>query len=390
MKISRSQARSFQVNHRLVAGNLGRKMSVEQVVAHLGCVQIDPMVVVEKNHELVMHARLPGYIRGQLEQALYKKRTLVEAMAVIRCIIPSGELPYFRPFFRQTAARAHDRVGDLYPLMNEIKARLMESGPLASTDLPHTDRVSGWWDQDGTKGTRAARQALEWLWHFGEVVVAHRRGPVRYFDLTKRVFPDLDDSICEVEGRDFLSQKYFRAAGLFQPTDSHFGFCRYGRGKKRDLLARAVRSGEVVEVAIEGVPRTYYLHRDLVPILEDQDPNSDGPCRILPPLDNLIWDRVLISDLFLFDYSWEAYVPRSRRQYGPYTMPVVVGNRIVARIDARADRNLGVLVINGIWWEPGSEGNTDLSDLVMGAVQRLAVFVHGDKNAGIATKDDRS
>lgn len=379
-RVSRAQARAFLVQHYLLDRvsepdpGPGPATAVARTVARLGYVQVDPMVVVERNHELALHARLPWYRLGGLEQALYEEKTLVEALTTVRCIVPAGDLPYFRPVFRALAEKHREQLTELAPLMAEIKDRLGREGPLSSRDLEHDQRISGWWDADGQRSTRAARQALEWLWHFGEVMVARREGQVRYFDLTERLYPGVDDGITLEESRNFLAQKYFLSAGLSEPGDVHFGFSRHRTPEKRGRIAAGLREGGLAEVEIHGVPRAYYVPSQLVSSLEQAARGTDRVV-LLPPLDNFLINRRRLKDIFDFEYTWEAYTRAAARRYGPYAMPVLYEDTLVARVDARADRGGGTLVVNGIWWEEGHETRRQLQAGLEDALHQLGRFI---------------
>ncbi len=383
LRLSGVQARALLVNHLVVGPKLTTGPDpVTAVVDGLGCVQVDPMRVVERNQELVLHARLPSYCVGKLDDALYRRRVLVEVLANVRYIAPASDLPYYRPRFARAAARYRPQAGELEPLMARLRRDLEREGPLSSTDLEDRDKVRGWWDADGRRATRAVRQALEWMWHFGEVMIARRAGLTRYFDLTERLFPDLDDAVTPAQSQEYLAAKYLRAAGLLRASDPQLAFDRLRAPARLALLQAAVQAGQVVEVEIENVSGSYYLHTDLLRTLEA--PPATGPDRValLPPLDNLLRDRRRLRDLFGFDYTWEAYVPAARRRYGPYTMPILHGHELVGRLSARTGRKERLLHLEGSWWEGGRAGGA-CAAAVDRALHRLAVFTIGCEDAQV-------
>lgn len=265
-------------------------------------------------------------------------------------------------------------MSGLEPVMTVILRRLAEEGPLSSLDLEDDRRTEGWWDPEGRAGTRAVRQALEWLWHFGRVAISHRRGGRRYFDLVERMWGEVaapepfeagpPPGDREAEWQAYVKRvvpKYVRAMGLANPRAPHFGWVETSAAERLTLAERLVEEGEAVWVEVEGGEgrgASLYLApaAEVDDLVRAEEWDPEPVLAFLPPLDNLVWDRERLADLFGFDYGWEAYVPPARRRYGPYTCPVLRGDRFVARVDARLDRGRGgaVLVVNGVWWEPGT------------------------------------
>jgi uncharacterized protein YcaQ len=147
--------------------------------------------------------------------------------------------------------------------------------------------------------------------------------------------------------------------GLIDPRDWGFGWAKYRAPEKWALVERFVAAGELLPVAVEGVATRYFVpagEADALVAAEDIE-LSPETC-FLPPLDNLVWLRTRLVDVFDFDYTWEAYVPAARRRFGPYTCPILFGDRLVGRVDARVDRKGDgptTLVVNGLWWEEEAE-----------------------------------
>ncbi|HCW50524.1 MAG TPA: hypothetical protein DGR79_00420 [Clostridiales bacterium] len=343
-------------------------------VRTLEYVQVDPMQVLARNHDLVLGARVRDYRPEILDSLLYRERRLVEVVARNRYIVPVEDYPLFRVRFAEIERSERPKLAHLEPVMERVLRRIEREGPLSSLDFEDEETLSGWWDLDGQARTRVVRQALEWLWHFGRLAVSRRENGRRYFDLPERLLgpsakpapyeparaggavgPEGPDA--EAAARDDLARKYFRAMGLADPTDWSFAWSRYRAPEKRALVERFAAAGEIVAVSVEGVRRTYY-----VPAAEVDDLLASGAIefepevRFLPPLDNLIWLRSRLMDLFGFEYRWEAYVPAVKRKYGPYTCPILCGDTFAGRMDARVDRETGTLVVNGLWWERGDEG----------------------------------
>jgi uncharacterized protein YcaQ len=435
LRISRRAARRFLVRRTglgRLPGEARRRADADEVarlVAELQYVQVDPMRVLETNHDLVLAARLDGYTPDILSDLLYRQRRLVEVMAGNRCIVPAADYAPFRASFAAMERKYRPGLAELEPLMARALARIAAEGPLCSLDFEEQQRLSGWWDGDGEPRTRAIRQALEWLWHFGRLAISHRAGTRRYFDLPERLFgpqaapcdtPDAEhdaghgadghgadghgaDAHGASRGADGhgaghgaehgadgqapvyaeLLRMYFRSMGLVDPRDTHFGWWRHKAPQRYAFVAEQVREGKLAPVEIEGASRPYYVPAHEVEALSAAGDLELAPdVAILPPLDNLVWLRSRTLDVFEFDYTWEAYVTPEKRQYGAYTCPILRGDRLVGRVDAAMDRKSRSLVVNGLWWAGGLDRSLlPEPDALATALSRLAATCGGESVA---------
>ena len=339
------------------AGSTGRWLDpscTSDAVQALEYVQVDPMRVLERSHHLVLGARVTGYRPADLDALLYASRDLVEVVGRNRLIVPTKDLWMFWPRFAELEGTNRPHLSELEPLMAKVLARIAAEGPLSSSDFTDTETISGFWDPDGQNRTRAVRQAMEWLWHFGRIAVSHRKGLQRYFDLPERLFgtpPSLGQADLDAAA-DALVRKYCRAAGLVDCRDWSFGWGKLPAARRRGVMRTLVQAGEMIEVRIDDVANPYYVASAEAPALLAACEFELAPdVRFLPPLDNVLWWRERLLDVFNFAYTWEAYTPAAKRRYGPYTCPILVGDRLVGRVDARLDRGSHSLVVNGLWWE---------------------------------------
>ncbi|ADU50736.1 protein of unknown function DUF1006 [Thermaerobacter marianensis DSM 12885] len=353
----------------------GPPPGVEAVLKRLGAIQLDPVNVVERNHHLVLFNRVRGY-RPEWLEALYPQGRVFEGWCHARCLLPAAWYPAFRPAFRRHAD------GDLDPAVREwmdrILAMVAASGPVSPRQIEAADRVIGYWDRD-VPGTRAVSQALQHLWEEGRLVVRWRRGNERWYDLPERVLPeavrarDLDDA----EAAEQRLRHYAQAMVLFDPGDPYFGWQRWPAARRREEAERRAAAGQWVRVEIEGVRRAYYAAAEDRDILQNA---GDLPvlraARFLPPLDNLLWRRTRLRDLFGFEYTWEIYLPAAKRRYGPYTMPVLYRNRLVGRIDLEFRQADRTLTLQRLRIEPPFEGRSGaIRRAVAAEVKRLGHYL---------------
>jgi uncharacterized protein YcaQ len=230
-------------------------------------------------------------------------------------------------------------------LVEEVRDRNRENGPIAAADLEQrVGKKGSWWSWDDGK------IVLEYLFHRGEVVgVRRRRDFARLYDLAERVLPAsvLDaPTPTEDEARKALLEIAARSMGVATLEDLA-DYHRQGIPACRRLVAELVEEGTLQAVAVEGWTRPAYLHRDA------RLPRSLAACALLSPFDSLVWHRARNERLFDFHYRIEIYTPAPKRVYGYYVLPFLLGDRLVGRVDLKADRAAGVLRVQGAFVEPG-------------------------------------
>jgi hypothetical protein len=306
IEVSVAEARRIAVRSQLLDGSA---TSVLDTVRRLGFLQIDPISSVAPPQYLVPWSRLGTYDRAELDRLLWVERKLVEWRAFI---YPVEDLPLLRAWMRNRARTPAGRRGSEFLQGNAAFRRyvlreLDRRGPLLSREIEtHASRKDAerhdWW------GARQMGLMLEVLNSRGEVAVAGRRGGQRVWDLAERVYPETE-RIAPALAAKLTADKRFRALGV-----------KMERGR---LLA----------------------HPDAV----------DGPVpnrvTFLSPFDRLIHDRARTEALWDFYYRLEMYVPKPKREYGYYVLPILRGDHIVGRIEPVYDRKTRELRVNGVWWE---------------------------------------
>ncbi|GGD78196.1 winged helix-turn-helix domain-containing protein [Paenibacillus nasutitermitis] len=362
------------------SAELGRQ-HVLDVIRQLECIQIDPVSAVGPNQHLALAARIAGYEQGLLSDLL-RENEVFEYFANAACIIPMHHYPIFEPVRQHHRERTADHLVKIQSVVEQVLQKLESEGPLLAKSFESDERVHGYWDNTNAK-TKATSHALNLLMDAAQIRIVGRTGNQRLFDVTRRSIPvELQQEAEQMDTSEALDQmmrKYFRAYRVFEPGDARLGWQRLSAKGRRDTIDRHVESGEVVPVLVEGLKQPYYIlssdrerllaHQEEADILEDQE-NENEPVSFLPPLDNLLWSRKRLEDLFDFVYRWEIYTPIDKRKYGYYAMPILVGDRLIGRMDPRLDKKQKHLSVQLLQIDPG-----------IGFTENLSINIHKELEA---------
>ncbi|HET7829516.1 MAG TPA: crosslink repair DNA glycosylase YcaQ family protein [Candidatus Limnocylindrales bacterium] len=360
--VSRPVARRFLVLRHLLAPPRGlppEAASVMRVVDRLGSLQFDPIDVAGRNHDLTLLSRIAGYRREWTDNLLYGDRHLYETYNKQLSIVPTAELPWYRVTWDRNRVEHEGGAFDEHaPLVEELLDRIRRDGPMSSTDVEPREAIDWYW-----RPTNQVRAILEALGEAGILGIARREGNRRVYDLVERLFPaellDRRPSFDEQQRHRLLSR--YRGNGLLGATGEYTLFAGIGKAPQRYAYREQLEeAGELVHVEVEGFRGARYVVTDELPILDEaeaevasgDDPGGRRPgVAFLAPLDPLVWDRDLLLRLWDFDYRWEVYVPGPKRRWGYYVLPMLYGDRLVGRIELRADRAAKTLRVLGLWWE---------------------------------------
>ena len=321
---------------------------LRRTIRQLGLLQIDFVNVLVPSHYLVPFSRLGIYERALLDDVVYRGREFTEQWAHEASIVPVETWPLLR--HRMEAHRARPRGFDSFMEKNpayveQVLAEVRARGPLAADDLPGPEgaarRIAGAWI-----GT-VPRAVLEAHFGRGLLAVAERRPNfARTFDLAERRLPVDHYRRRETheESQRELLRRAARAHGVGAAADLA-DYYRMPLRAARERLAELVAAGELREVGVEGWREPAYL-----------DPRAKRPRRIdaaalLSPFDPVVWYRPRTKRLFGFDYRLEIFVPQPKRRWGYYVLPFLLGDRLVARVDLKADRPRRRLLVRAAYAE---------------------------------------
>ncbi|MFF5253590.1 winged helix-turn-helix domain-containing protein [Streptomyces leeuwenhoekii] len=327
-ELTADEARRIALRAQGLLGAPDRRSGVRGVLRRLGAVQLDTISVLARSHELVPYARLGAVGRTTVEEAYWKDAHAFEYWSHAACILPVEEWPHFA--FRRRAYRDRPHWNHELPegVYERVVKQLRAEGPLTATELGGAKRTGEWWDWS------ASKVAVERALTYGEVVCVERRGWKRVYDLAERAIPasllhdELDDAEC--------LRRLVRLAGQALGVGTRADIADYHRLKGEQVDAVIAESG-LVPVTVEGWGRPAWAD----PAALQSPPRGRHRTTLLSPFDSLVWERARTERLFGFTHRLEAYVPKHKRVYGYFTMPVLAGGRLVGRVDpAREGRAL--------------------------------------------------
>ncbi len=331
---------------------------MRRTIARLGLHQIDSVNVLVRAHYLPAFSRLGPYDRTLLDAAAWgsrRERRLFEYWAHEASLIPCE----LHPLFRWRMARAdrgeagwsHQRIfaTERRAEAEIVLKRICEDGPLATSDFAEGKGRPGWWEWGPTK------RALEWLFYAGHVTTRERRGGFeRVYDLTERVIPPRFLALptpAEADAQRALVDRAARALGIATEGELRDYF-RLGLEDCRAAVAALAEEGALIPVRVTGWAKPAFAHRDA------RRPRRIEARALLAPFDPLIWERARTERLFGFRYRIEIYTPAHKRAHGYYVLPFLLGDRLVARVDLKADRQAGRLIVRSTHLEPGAPADT--------------------------------
>ena len=337
----------------------------EQSMRAMEYLQLDPLQIIARSQDISLYSRVIGYTPELWEQVAYKQRKFFDWGGWLAAR-PMDELPYWRVVMHRERdggygdSRLRQMAKDHAKAIVEVRAILKDRGTVGNRDFEAADRKK----TQSYRGRKDSALALYYLWRTGEVMTHHRERFERVYALTENVSPkELIYEKTQEEVDRFLVKKEISFGGItrIQRTGDSYGRGEPDRAAKKQLESM-LADGEIIEVKVDGWKTIQYA------LAEDQkvitglsagripkawnpvDTTTTEEAVFLAPLDH-VSARGRAKELFGFDYVWEVYKPEHQRKFGYYVLPVLWGDRLVARIDSKLDRTTNTFIVLGLWLE---------------------------------------
>jgi uncharacterized protein YcaQ len=370
----------------------GKKGTV-QSIRTCEAVQLDPLNVIARSHDLVLHSRVLDYKPEYLHQVAYEDREFFDYGGWL-AMYPMSNLPYYRFHMERRARDAYVKhfVPEHQVVLDQVRAELRERGPLGNRNFDGK-RL----ERQSYRGRKETSVALFDMWLSGELMIHRRDGFERVYDFRENIAPrEYDYVASEKEAEEFFFRKNISFMGLYREPllRSALGYDmrrNYSREEITQLVEAWVESGKVQRVQVEGSRDIYLTLGEDVPLLHSLEkgkiPRGWKPkesttldeVTFLAPLD-IVSARGRAKKLFGFDYTWEVYTPAPKRRWGYYVLPILYGDDLVARLDPKLDRTTMTLEIKGFWHEDDSPvKSVEFADALAKGLIRFAKFLGAKK-----------
>lgn len=387
LDVSADQARRLVLDLQGLADtprrSLGRAGLLD-LIRKLGFVQVDSIQWVERAHHMILASRWDGYRQKDLVRLIERDRALFENWTHDAAILPIEHFPVWKRRFARETARLTKRWAewhgnDYQAGLDRVLAHAAEHGAITARDMSDGEDPSGeaaageWWNW------KPSKTALEYHWRTGGLCICHRRGFQKAYALTDRVIPDVhngpelaDGAYVDWSCREALARLGFGTAGEIA------GYWGNVSASEAKAWCEARLGTDIIEVRVHGTggaaPRKLYAPADIESRLADGREPPDR-LRILNPFDPVIRDRKRLKHLFGFDYRIEIFVPEPQRTYGYYIFPLLDGERMIGRVDMKAERAQDALVVRALWPERGVKLGKGRSGRLEGALDRVRKLV---------------
>lgn len=387
MRITKSQARKFLIRyHHLDDDKLIGKKGILEYMQQVRCIQYDPLNVVGFNQDLVLQSRVRGYRPELLKELLYRDFRIVDQWDKNMSICITEDWPYFSRF-----RLGYSQWCEQHPeIIQMILDKIRNGGVVSSASFNLEEKVS-WHYGD----TRLARAALEGLYYSGKLVIHHKIHTRKYYDLAERhIDPDMihieDPNVTDEMFLEWFVLRRMACVGLLwnRPSDAWLGIApSIGKGlrskERNEAFSRLLADHRITELTIDGLQHPVYMETKSLYLLEEiiYEQSKPDTARILAPLDNMLWDRKLIKELFDFDYRWEVYKPIAERQYGYYVLPVLYGDRLVARFEPIKTHSPTDSFIQNWWWESHIQPSSDMLSAIEQTLKQFSSYLNGEGTA---------
>ena len=342
--ISKKQARQFLLKKQLLypPQQLKGLEGIEIVFNTLRVIQYDPLNPCGRNPDLVLQSRVKNIHPNDYYHWLYTEKKGIDIYDKELCIIPIEDLEFVT--HRQLQAQQNkNRQAFIKKHQTEVSLileQIKKTGRITSSDIKLQKQVISGWGSSALVG----RIVLEQLWKMGQLVVVKREGMKKYYDLPDKLHPPITPKKLAKEH----ILRRLKSVGMLPKSTTGGGWQGFSSISK--LIAELIKEKIVTEVTIIDRKLKYLIPTEDLDLLNQSPKEIEKIMTFIAPLDNLIWDRNMIEDLFNFHYRWEVYTPINKRKFGYYVLPILYGDQFIGRIEPVKTKDNNI-EIKGLWFE---------------------------------------
>lgn len=364
------------LHHKLLPPRqLSGQKGIQEVFCLLRSIQFDPLKPCGNNVDLVLQSRIKDIHPGDYYKWLYIDHKGVEVLDKEMCIMPIEDMGENR---RKSSEYGRKRIEKFLKEHKENAKTMLdhirERGETSSSDIEDERKIGDWWGGS----TRLARVTLEMLWLTGKLAISNRKNGRKYYDLPERVYGNsfIWNSKIENQSCPTSTQIMRRIASIGLLSKSGGGSGWLGLSKSGSTIIELINGNHLTEIKIEGLKKSYIIPTYNLALLEKAKRLEDVSPEIsfIAPLDNLIWDRHIIEDIFGFHYRWEVYTPQMQRKFGYYALPILFGDQFIGRIEPRKIGD--TLEIRGLWLEQGVYKTPELKRAFQKAIKAFSGYLN--------------
>ncbi len=308
-------------------------------------VQYDPVDVCGKNAEIVLNARVKDFEKKMLYDLLYIDQKLIEGYDKKLCVFNREDWNYLSPVRFSKLSRREDPTEALH-VSDEIINLLHSQEYVSVKSFEAKNRYNWYWGHSAS----IYQIALERLFIEGRICIAYRKGNIKYYTLNRLYNKDQQEIMDNNYYKWHIQRRIESIGALWCSTSSVWDYipgCTQRIRKK--LVQELVEQKKIIELGVEAIEGSFYCSADDLKYLEIKYDRFPKRIEFLAPLDNMIWDRNLVSQVFGFEYRWEIYIPKKQRRFCSYCLPILWGNEFIGRIDIKVEDTC--LMVRNIWIE---------------------------------------
>jgi len=384
--ISRNDLCSYLVHYHSLNcfDNQSGETGVKNIFKRLGSVQYDPLNVVGRNPDLVLQSRIKGYTADILDKLLYKDRFLVDAWDKEMSIYDTEDWPYFRRIRTlmdqsQKNMLARRNQTEVLSYTKKVIKELKTRGPLGAKDIDLGKCESNRWGHKKIAGA-----ALNYLFSIGKIGIYKKKNAIKVYDLMENLLPA---DIINAKEPFAVDKKFYEWYFLRRIGSIGIHWLKNGLGWngyflndskiRTETFKSLEKKGSIVKLTVPEINEDFYIRQQDIDSLHKKS-DYDNCIRILAPLDNMLWDRLMVQKLFDFQYSWEVYLPAEKRKYGYYVLPILYNNKLIARMEPTKQETGKPFSIKNWWWETEITVNSKMKNAIKNGLKAFSEYLKAD------------